>query len=82
LTPSVGRVTFFDARRGLGTVADSVGLEFDFHATALVDGSRRIEPGTPVTFSVAPGHRGRYEARHVSTVGEPPAAAAVHQSPA
>jgi cold shock CspA family protein len=77
LTLSHGRVTAFDARRGLGTVADAAGLEFDFHATALTDGSRRVEPGTEVTFSVVPGHRGRYEARGVSAVGEP----AVHHSP-
>jgi hypothetical protein len=43
-------------------VTDARGVEFDFHATALVDGSRLIDPGTPVAFAVTPGHRGRYEA--------------------
>ena len=64
----IGRVTSFDARRGLGTVADAAGGEFGFHATALVDGSRRIAPGTEVTFSVAPGLRGRYEARGLAVI--------------
>ena len=72
MNPSLGRVTSFDARRGLGTVTDAAGVEFDFHATALVDGSRRVEPGTEVTFSVVAGHRGRYEARGVSTVHHSP----------
>ena len=60
--PYSGRVTSFDARRGLGTVTDAEGSSFDFHATAILDGSRQIEPGTEVTFVVVPGHRGRYEA--------------------
>jgi cold shock CspA family protein len=49
-------------------VVDAHGSEFDFHATAIVDGSRRIDPGTEVTFSVVPGHRGRYEASGLSAI--------------
>jgi cold shock CspA family protein len=64
-------VTSFDARRGWGTVTDSEGAEFEFHATAVVDGSRRIDPGTSVGFSVVPGHRGRYEAREVTVLSGP-----------
>jgi cold shock CspA family protein len=60
--PLFGRVTSFDARRGLGTVTGSVGESYDFHATAILDGSRQIDPGTEVSFLVRPGHRGRYEA--------------------
>jgi cold shock CspA family protein len=81
--PFFGRVTSFDARRGLGTVtasdpdADGDGSTFDFHATAILDGSRQIEPGTEVNFVVTPGHCGRYEARALT-----PAAAASHQRPA
>jgi cold shock CspA family protein len=60
--PSFGRVTSFDAARGLGTVTDAAGCTFDFHATALLNGSRQIEPGSTVSFVVVPGHRGRYEA--------------------
>jgi cold shock CspA family protein len=62
-------VTSFDARRGWGTVTATVtGAEFEFHATALVDGSRRIDPGTRVVFDVVPGHRGRYEARGLTVL--------------
>jgi cold shock CspA family protein len=61
-------VASFDARRGWGTVTDSEGAEFEFHATAIVDGSRRIDPGTTVGFAVVPGHRGRYEAREVTVL--------------
>jgi cold shock CspA family protein len=69
----IGTVTSFDARRGLGTVTDAAGDQFDFHATALVDGSRRIDPGTEVTFCVASGLRGRYEARGLSVIHDRPA---------
>lgn len=67
--PSLGRVTSFDATRGWGTVTDSEGTAFDFHATAIVDGSRHIDPGTRVSFTVFPGHQGRYEARGLIVVG-------------
>ena len=59
----LGQVTAFDARRGLGTVTDSLGETFDFHATAIADGSRRIDEGAAVAFTISPGHRGRFEAR-------------------
>ena len=61
--PHHGRVASFDQRRGLGSVADAEGPSYGFHATAIADGSRRIEVGTAVMFSVAPGRRGLYEAR-------------------
>jgi cold shock CspA family protein len=61
--PHHGRVASFDQRRGLGTVADDTGTSYGFHATAIADGSRRIEVGQAVVFTVAPGHRGLYEAR-------------------
>ena len=44
----LGRVTSFDARRGLGTVTDVDGAAFDFHATAI---ARRVAPDRA-------GHRG------------------------
>ena len=61
-------MTAFDARRGWGTVTDSAGAEFEFHATAIADGSRRIDPGTNVGFAAVAGHQGRYEARDVTVV--------------
>jgi cold shock CspA family protein len=61
--PHLGRVASFEPTRGLGTVADDTGAVYDFHATAIADGTRRIDVGTPVSFTLTPGHRGRYEAR-------------------
>jgi cold shock CspA family protein len=77
--PHHGSVATFDAARGLGTVADDDGTSYGFHATAIADGSRRIEVGREVMFTVAPGHRGRYEARSLVTVA---AGWASHQQPA
>jgi cold shock CspA family protein len=68
-----GRVASFDPARGLG----EDGTAFGFHATAIADGSRTIEVGAVVTFTVAPGHRGRYEARSLA-----PADVGSHQRPA
>lgn len=39
-----------------------------FHCTAITDGSRSIEVGTPVVFAVAPGRRGQWEAATVRPV--------------
>jgi cold shock CspA family protein len=66
--PHHGRVASFDPARGLGAVADDDGSSYDFHATAIADGSRRIAVGTTVVFTVRPGHRGRYEARSLLPV--------------
>jgi cold shock CspA family protein len=68
--PLLGRVTAFDATRGLGTVTGDDGATYAFHATAIADGSRRIEVGATVSFLLAPGHRGAYEARALTTVVE------------
>jgi cold shock CspA family protein len=61
--PHLGRVASFDTSRGLGTVTDDAGAVHSFHATAIADGSRRIDVGTRVSYTLAPGHGGRYEAR-------------------
>jgi cold shock CspA family protein len=66
--PRHGRVAAFDPARGLGTVDDDDGTAYGFHATAIADGSRRIEVGTAVVFTVSPGHRGLYEARSLVPV--------------
>jgi cold shock CspA family protein len=63
--PRTGTVTSFAEDRGLGTVTDDEGSTFDFHCTALSDGSRTVEAGRPVEFVVRPGHRGRLEAREL-----------------
>jgi cold shock CspA family protein len=76
--PLLGRVASFDPRRGLGDVEADGGGRYGFHATAIADGSRHIEEGTPVAFVVRPGRRGRYEAG--SLVSCP--AAGSHQRPA
>ena len=63
--PRTGTVTSFAEDRGLGTVTDDEGSTFDFHCTALSDGSRAVEVGRPVVFVVRAGHRGRLEAREL-----------------
>ena len=57
-----GTVVDFDEHRGYGKVRDEDGEEYFFHCTAIADGSRTVEVGTPVAFAVVAGHRGRYEA--------------------
>ncbi len=69
--PRHGRVASFDRTRGLGAVEEADGTSYDFHATAIADGSRAIEVGTTVTFTIAPAHRGRYEARSLAPVTPP-----------
>ena len=66
--PSIGRVASFDPQRGWGTVLGADGTEYGFHATAIADGTRRIDPGTAVAFAVRPGHRGLYEASGLTRV--------------
>ena len=68
--PGTGVISDFDEPRGLGTIRSSTGEELPFHCTAIADGSRTIDVGAAVTFSVAPGHLGRYEAVHL--LGRPP----------
>jgi cold shock CspA family protein len=77
--PRHGRVASFDPARGLGTVAEGGGASYGFHATAIADGSRRIQVGARVTFTVGPGHRGLYEERSLVTVDAPSGS---HQRPA
>jgi cold shock protein len=63
--PRQGVVSAFEEERGLGTVTDEDGATFDFHCSALVDGTRSVEVGRAVVFVVRPGHRGRLEAREL-----------------
>jgi cold shock CspA family protein len=57
-----GKVRSFDERRGVGEIAADDGKAFPFHCTAIVDGTRRIAPGTAVEFDVVAGLPGRWEA--------------------
>ncbi len=58
-----GVVDEFDDPRGLGHVLGDDGRRYGFHCTAVADGSRRIEVGTRVAFTLVAGHQGRLEAR-------------------
>ena len=48
-----GTVTAFDPHRGLGTVTSPGGTRWPFHCVSLTDGTRSVEVGTQVEFSVA-----------------------------
>lgn len=56
-----GVVEAFDDAAGYGEVTADDGQWF-FHCTAIADGTRSIEVGTPVTFEVVGGRVGRWEA--------------------
>jgi hypothetical protein len=60
---ALGVVVAFDEAAGLGDVDLDDGRRLGFQATAIADGTRRIEPGTPVVVEVAASHRGCEEAR-------------------
>ena len=67
-----GVVRSFDAAAGYGTVVETpdpaTGAggepgEWFFHCTAIADGTRTIDEGAAVAFTLAYGHRGRREGR-------------------
>jgi cold shock CspA family protein len=47
-----GRVTAFDRQRGLGEVTSVDGAVHPFHCIEIADGSRDIQVGRDVTFTV------------------------------
>jgi cold shock CspA family protein len=57
-----GVVTDYDDPAGIGTVTADEGDQHFFHCTAIADGSRTVEVGTRVRFTVVPGRLGRWEA--------------------
>ncbi|MHB1139149.1 MAG: hypothetical protein ACYC2O_09355 [Microthrixaceae bacterium] len=57
-----GTVVDFDDDRGLGTVRDEDGATHPFHCTAIADGSRHIDVGTTVRYSLVAGRVGGHEA--------------------
>jgi cold shock CspA family protein len=63
--PFRGRVTEFDAHRGLGLVVTDDGSAFPFHCTQIVDDSRVVDVGAAVEFAVIPGGIGRWEAGEI-----------------
>lgn len=63
----LGTISEFDDDSGLGTVRDQAdGSVFDFHCTAIIDGSRHIEVDRVVSFVLRAGHVGRIEAAQVT----------------
>jgi cold shock CspA family protein len=58
----IGTVTAFDDGRGRGVVTADDGRAYEFHATRIADGTRRIAVGTKVEFEVVPAVLGRWEA--------------------
>ena len=56
-----GVVEDFDAVVGLGLIRAGADT-FAFHCTQIADGTRAIEVGTPVRFSLRPARLGRWEA--------------------
>jgi cold shock CspA family protein len=61
-----GTVTAFDEVRGRGVVTATDGATYEFHATRIVDGTRRIAVGTKVRFAVVPALLGRWEASTIT----------------
>ncbi len=66
---AAGVVEAFDDDRGLGTIRAGDGAELPFHCTAIADGTRTIPVGAAVTFVVAAGRLGRWEADAVTRPG-------------
>ena len=64
-TPKRGTVVAFDEAVGLGTV-QAAGVSYPFHCTQIADGSRRIDAGTTVSFTLLAGRNGTWEAAGVT----------------
>jgi cold shock CspA family protein len=63
---ATGTIDTFDEARGLGTVRADDGSVLGFHCTAITDGSRTIDVGRPVRFTVVAGALGRWEAARIT----------------
>ena len=61
-----GSVASFDKHAGLGEITGDDGTTYPFHCTAIANGTRDIEVGTKVSFTVAAGHRGKLEATQIN----------------
>lgn len=62
----MGKVERFERESGLGELRAQDGRLLGFHCTEIAGGSRDIAVGTEVTFLVAPGHLGLWEARSLT----------------
>jgi cold shock CspA family protein len=68
-----GTVVAFDAQLGFGDVEDAeTKRAYFFHCTQIADGSRTIPVGAAVSFRLAAGGLGRWEARDVAVIGDAP----------
>jgi CspA family cold shock protein len=67
-----GQVASFDERVGLGEIDAQEGpaRRYRFHCTQIADGTRLIGAGTRVTFGLAAGRDGRWEAADIRPLGE------------
>ena len=64
-----GVVAAFDEHAGHGLVKDGEsGRDHFVHCTSIVDGSRTVPVGAEVTFRIAPGHNGKWEAVDVQRI--------------
>lgn len=61
-----GTVASFDKAAGLGVIEGSDGATYPFHCTAIADGTRDIDVGRAVTFTIAAGHLGKLEATQIN----------------
>jgi cold shock CspA family protein len=66
-TLQTGTVTQFDRMVGLGEITDGEGRVWPFHCAMLTDGTRNVEVGTAVQFTVR-FHVVREEAFEISSL--------------
>lgn len=66
-TLQTGTVTQFDRTVGLGEITDGEGRVWPFHCAMLTDGTRNVEVGTAVQFTVR-FHVVREEAFEISSL--------------
>ncbi len=59
---AAGTVGSFDKASGLGEITGNDGTRYPFHCTAIADGTRDIDVGRAVTYTITAGHLGRLEA--------------------
>lgn len=66
----LGTVTSFDHDRGLGTITGDDGARFEFHCVSIGNGSRMIDAGSRVRFTIE-RKLGRHEATAIELVRPP-----------